>query len=256
MKIHPMAIIDPKAKLAADLEVGAHSFIGANVEIGTGCKIGINCVIDGNTTVGKNCRIFTGVVLGSAPQDLKFKGEKSFLRVGSDNIIREYCTLNMGTGEGGVTQVGDGNLLMAYSHIAHDCFLGNNCIIANCGTLAGHVTIEDRAVVGGLVAIHQFVRMGQISIVGGCSKVVQDIPPFSTCDGHPTKVYGLNLIGLQRAGISEENIKGLKQAFKILFRKGLTISHAVEEIKKEIAPSEQIDHLINFIETSERGICR
>ncbi|MFZ5800656.1 MAG: acyl-ACP--UDP-N-acetylglucosamine O-acyltransferase, partial [Candidatus Omnitrophota bacterium] len=201
MRIHPTAIIDPKAKLASDVEVGAHSFIGPDVEVGAGCKIGINCVLDGNITVGKGCRIFTGAVLGSPPQDLKFKGEKSFLKIGDNNIIREYCTLNMGTGEGGLTQVGNGNLLMAYSHIAHDCIVGDDCIIANCGTLAGHVTIEDRAVVGGLVAIHQFVRMGKISIVGGCSKVVQDIPPFSTCDGHPTKVYGLNLLGLQRAGI-------------------------------------------------------
>jgi UDP-N-acetylglucosamine acyltransferase len=212
--------------------------------------------VDNRTTIGKKCRIFTGAVVGSIPQDLKFKDEKSFLKIGDNNIIREYTTLNLGTGEGGLTQVGNNNLLMAYSHVAHDCTIGNDCIIANCGTLAGHVTIGDRAVVGGLVAIHQFVRMGKLSIVGGCSKVVQDIPPFSTCDGHPTKVYGVNLIGLKRAELSEESIDGLKKAFKILFRLGLTISHAIERVQKEIPPSPEITHLVQFIQTSERGICR
>lgn len=256
MNIHPTAIINPKAQLNSEVEVGAFSFIGPNVKIGSGTKIGMHCVIDNRTTIGKNCRVFTGAIIGSFPQDLKYKGEKSFLKIGDNNIIREYCTLNLGTGDGGTTQVGNNNLLMAYSHIAHDCVVGDDCIIANCGTLAGHVTIEDKAVVGGLVAIHQFVRMGTLSIVGGCSKVVQDIPPFSTCDGHPTKVYGLNLIGLKRADLSEKAIDGLKRAFKILFRQGLTISHAVERIQKEIPPSPEIKHLLKFIQTSERGICR
>jgi UDP-N-acetylglucosamine acyltransferase len=256
MKIHPTAIISPKAQLASDVEVGAFSFIGPEVKVGPGTAIGMHCVVDNRTTIGKKCRIFTGAVVGSIPQDLKFKDEKSFLKIGDNNIIREYTTLNLGTGEGGLTQVGNNNLLMAYSHVAHDCTIGNDCIIANCGTLAGHVTIGDRAVVGGLVAIHQFVRMGKLSIVGGCSKVVQDIPPFSTCDGHPTKVYGVNLIGLKRAELSEESIDGLKKAFKILFRLGLTISHAIERVQKEIPPSPEITHLVQFIQTSERGICR
>ena len=256
MKVHPTAIVSPKAQLASDVEVGAYSFIGPEVKIGPGTVIGMHCVVDNNTTIGKNCRVYTGAVVGSIPQDLKFKGEKSFLKIGDNNIIREYATLNLGTGEGGLTQIGNNNLLMAYSHIAHDCIVGNDCIIANCGTLAGHVTIEDKAVVGGLVAIHQFVKMGTLSIVGGCSKVVQDIPPFSTCDGHPTKVFGLNLVGLKRANLSEESIDGLKRAFKIMFRLGLTISHALERIQKEIPPSLEITRLVKFIQTSERGICR
>jgi len=256
MNIHPTAIVNPKAQLASDVKVDAFSFIGPDVKIGSGTVIGMHCVVDNHTTIGKNCRIFTGAVVGSIPQDLKYKGEKSLLKIGDNNIIREYCTLNLGTGDGGLTQVGDNNLLMAYSHIAHDCIVGNECIIANCGTLAGHVTIEDKAVVGGLVAIHQFVRMGTLSIVGGCSKVVQDIPPYSTCDGHPTKVYGVNLIGLKRADFSEETIDGLKRAYKILFRLGLTVSHAIERIQKEIPPSPEIKRLIKFIQTSERGICR
>ncbi len=256
MPIHKTAIIDSKAKIAKDIEVGAYSTIGPNVLIGKAVKIGSFCVIDGNTTIGEGCRIFTGAVIGSIPQDLKYKGEKSFLKIGKNNIIREYTTMNLGTGDGCETRVGDNNLFMAYSHIAHDCVVGNDCIIANCGTLAGHVTIEDKAVVGGLVAIHQFVKMGKISIVGGCSKVVQDIPPFSTCDGHPTKVFGLNLIGLKRAGIAEENVNHSKHAFKILFRCGLTIGHALEKIQKELPRTKEIIHLVEFIKSSERGICR
>lgn len=256
MKIHPTAIVDPKAELASDVEIGAFSFIGPHVKIGSGTIIGIHCVIDNHTDIGKNCHIFTGAVIGSVPQDLKYKGETSFLKIGDNNIIREYCTLNLGTGEGGLTRVGSNNLLMAYSHIAHDCAVGSDCVIANCGTLAGHVTIEDKAVVGGLVAIHQFVRMGTLSIVGGCSKVVQDIPPYSTCDGHPTKVYGVNLIGLKRANLSEDAVDSLKRAFKILFRLGLTTSHAIERVQREIPPSPEINRLIKFIQTSERGIGR
>ena len=252
--IHSTAIISKKAKLAKDLEVGAYTIIGDNLEIGPAVKIGANCLLDGNTKIGANCEIFTGAVIGSRPQDLKFKGEKTFLTIGANNIIREYCTFNVGTGEGGATTVGDNNLFMAYSHVAHDCKVGNNCVLANNATLAGHVTIEDAAVVGGLVAIHQFVRMGKLSIVGGCSKVVQDIPPFSTCDGHPARIYGLNLIGLRRHEFSAQKIKAIGRAFKILFDSGLSIKHALETLKKEITPSEEISYLVDFVKKSERGI--
>lgn len=256
MSIHKTAIIHPKAKISSDIEVGPYTTIGENVTIGKGVLIGSSCVIDGNTTIDEGCRIFTGAVIGSIPQDLKYNNEESFLKIGKNNIIREYTTMNIGTEEGGVTQVGDNNLFMAYCHIAHDCVVGNDAIIANCGTLAGHVTIEDRAVVGGLVAIHQFCKMGKLSIVGGCSKVVQDIPPFTTCDGHPTKVFGLNSVGLKRANVAEENIEHLKRAYRILFREGLTIGHALEKIQKEIPDTKEIIHLVEFIRTSERGICR
>ncbi|MDD2751726.1 MAG: acyl-ACP--UDP-N-acetylglucosamine O-acyltransferase [Candidatus Omnitrophica bacterium] len=254
--IHSTAIISKKAKLAKDLEVGAYTIIGDNLEIGPAVKIGANCLLDGNTKIGANCEIFTGAVIGSRPQDLKFKGEKTFLTIGANNIIREYCTFNVGTGEGGATTVGDNNLFMAYSHVAHDCKVGNNCVLANNATLAGHVTIEDAAVVGGLVAIHQFVRMGKLSIVGGCSKVVQDIPPFSTCDGHPARVYGLNLIGLRRQAFPKGTIESLKSAFTILFSSGLSIKHALEKIEKEIKPSSEVTYLVNFIKGSQRGLSR
>ncbi|MDD5691667.1 MAG: acyl-ACP--UDP-N-acetylglucosamine O-acyltransferase [Candidatus Omnitrophica bacterium] len=256
MKIHPSSIVSPKAKLADSVSVGAFSVISDNVVIGADTKIGSHCVIEGNTTIGKGCEIFTGAVVGSRPQDLKFKGEKVFLEIGDNNIIREYCTLNPGTQDGGKTVVGGNNLLMAYSHIAHDCVVGNGCVLANNCTLAGHVTIEDKAVVGGIVAIHQFVRIGKLSIIGGCSKVVQDIPPFSTCDGHPARVYGLNLIGLRRNGISNDSIRKIDQAFKIFFNSGLSLKHALEKAEKETEKTEEILYLVNFARSSERGISR
>ncbi len=256
MKVHPTAVISKKAKLADDLEVGPYSVIKDNVFIDEGTKIKEFCVIEGNTKIGKRCKVFTGAVIGSIPQDLKYKGEKSFLEIGDDNIIREYCTFNPGTGEGSKTVVGDNNLFMAYSHIAHDCIVGSNCIIANAGTLAGHVTIEDHAVVGGLVAIHQFVRVGELSIIGGCSKVVQDIPPYSTCDGHPSRVYGLNLVGLRRAGIAGEVIDALSKAFKIIFNSGLSIKHALQEVESKIIFCQEVTYLVDFIKNSQRGICR
>lgn len=254
MQIHPTAIVSKKAKLADDIEVGPYTTIKDNVVIGSGTKIGAHCVIDGNTAIGKSCEIFTGAVLGSQPQDLKYKGEESFLEIGDNNIIREYSTFNPGTGEGGRTVTGNNNLFMAYTHIAHDCKVGDNCIIANNGTLAGYVTIEDKAVVGGLVAIHQFVRVGMLSIIGGCSKVVQDVPPYSMCDGHPARVYSLNLVGLKRNGISKDSRDQLNRAFKILFNTGLSIRHALDEIEKTVAPCDEVSYLVNFIKNSKRGI--
>jgi len=257
MQIHPTAIVSKKAKLADDIQVGPYTIITDNVVIGKSTQIHAYCVLEGNTTVGSGCEIFTGAVIGSRPQDLKYKGEKSFLEIGDNNIIREYSTFNPGTGEGSKTVVGNNNLFMAYSHIAHDCVIGNNCVIANNGTLAGHVTIEDNAVVGGLTAIHQFVRIGRLSIIGGCSKVVQDTPPYSTCDGHPARVYGLNLIGLRRSGISKDSIEQLNRAFKILFNTGLTTKHALEKVKQEMPSScNEVSYLVDFIKNSQRGIVR
>lgn len=255
MNIHPSAVISKKAKLADDVIIGPGAVVTDDVTIGKGCVIGAHCVIDGNTTIGQRCRIFTGAIIGSIPQDLKYKGEKTLLQIGDDNIIREYCTLNVGTIESGKTVLGNGNLLMAYSHIAHDCIVGNGCIIANNGTLAGHVTVEDKAVVGGLVAIHQFVTVGKLSIIGGCSKVVQDVVPFATCDGHPAKIFGLNLIGLRRAGVSSADMKILGHAFKILFNSGLSIKHATEEIQSQASSSTEVAYLVDFIKNSQRGIC-
>ena len=256
MKIHPTAIVDKKAKLADNVEVGPYAIIGPDVEIRASTRLGAHVVIEGRTSIGEGCRIFTGAVIGSIPQDLKYKGARSFLKIGNNNIIREYATMNPGTDEGGVTSIGDDNLFMAYSHVAHDCKIGDGCIVANSGTLAGHVTLEDRVVIGGLTAIHQFTRVGNLAMIGGCSKVVQDIPPFSTCDGHPTRVYGLNLIGLKRSDISKEAQTALRQAFKLLFYSGLTFKSAAEKVNQDVGDAKEVQYLLDFIKSSKRGVCK
>lgn len=257
MKIYETAVVHPKAKLADSVSIGPYAVIGENVTIKDNTQVGAHCVIEGWTTIGSGNKIFSGAVIGSPPQDLKYKGVRSFVEIADNNIIREYVTVNPGTSEGEQTIIGSDNLIMAYSHIAHNCVIANNIVIANGGTLAGHVEIEDRAVVGGLVAIHQFTRVGRLSIIGGCSKVVQDIPPFSTCDGHPAEIYGLNSVGLKRMEISSEDCLELKKAFKILFFSNLPVSSAVEKIRQEFPRNSQfISFLLDFISRSKRGLSK
>lgn len=254
--IQSTAQIDPAAQLAEDVEVGHYTVIGPQVVIGAGSKIGDHCVIIGKTTLGKGNQIFTGAVIGSIPQDKKYYGEYSEVLIGDNNVIREYVTINLGTVASGKTVLGHHNLIMAYAHIAHDCVLGDYVTLANVGTLAGHITIEDRAILGGLAAVHQFVRIGRLAIVGGCSKVIQDIPPYAMCDGHPARVRSLNKVGLERSGISKEAKRQLKHAFTILFNSGLTMPHALEKVQAELPPTPEVTHLINFIKNSQRGVCR
>lgn len=256
MDIHKTAIINPGADLGDEVSVGPYAIINDKVRIGSGTRIGPHCVIESFTTIGKNCQIFSGAIIGSITQDKKFKGTRSFLEIGDNNIIREYATINRGTEEDSKTIIGNDNLIMAYSHIAHDCRIGNEVVIANCGTLAGYVTIEDKAVLGGLSAVHQYVRMGELAIIGGCSKVVQDIVPYSMADGHPAEVYGINSLGLERADIQDEIRNNLKKAFKMLFSMKLNVKNALARIEEEIPPSREINHLIDFIKSSQRGISR
>jgi len=258
LNIHKTAVIHPGAKLSSGVSVGPYSVIEGNVSLGDNVRIGTHCVITGQTTVGRNCKIYTGAVIGSAPQDKKHSSDDNvFLNIGENNVIREYVTINPGTVEGGSkTVIGNDNLIMAYAHIAHDCIIGNKCVMANAATLGGHVTLEDNAMIGGLSAVHQFVRLGRLAIIGGCSKVVQDVPPFSMCDGHPAKVINTNVIGLRRAQIAPESIKNLKKAFKILFHSGLSKTTALERIENEIESCPEIEHLIFFAKTSERGLSR
>ena len=253
--IHPTAIVSKKAKIADDVVIGHYTVIEDNVEIDSGCEIGPFCRIVGNTNIGKNTRIFSHTVIGSPPQDLKYKGEKTRVEIGDNNIIREFVTINPGTAQSGVTKIGNNNLIMAYAHIAHDCEIGNGVIIANAGTLAGHVKIEDRVIIGGLTGIHQFVRIGKLAIIGGCSKVVQDVPPFSTVDGHPVSIKGLNSIGLQRAGFSPDVINSLKKAFKILFFSNHPLHKGLELLRVELKFTPEIEYLVHFVHTSSRGIC-
>lgn len=253
--IHPTAIISKKAKIASGVQIGPYSIIEDNAEIDSGCEIGAFCRITGNTRIGKNNKIFSHTVIGSPPQDLKYKGEKTTVEIGENNIIREFVTINPGTAQSGVTKIGNNNLLMAYVHIAHDCEIGNGVIIANAGTLAGHVKIEDKVIIGGLTGVHQFVRLGKYAIVGGCSKVVQDVPPFSMVDGHPVSIKGLNIEGLKRAGFKSERINSLKKAFRILFFSRHPLTKALRILTSEMEITPEIEYLIEFIKSSSRGIC-
>ncbi len=257
INIHKTAIVHPGAKLSPGVSIGPYAVIEGHVQLGENVRVASHCVITGQTTVGRNCKIYSGAVIGSAPQDRKHSADDNvFLNIGENNIMREYVTINPGTAQGGgKTVIGNDNLIMAYAHIAHDCVIGNNCVMANAATLGGHVTLEDNAVIGGLSAVHQFVRLGRLSIVGGCSKVVQDVPPFSMCDGHPVKVIRTNTIGLKRTQITEDAARALKQAFKILFRCGLSKSSALERIAAELKPCPELEHLMFFVKTSERGLC-
>jgi UDP-N-acetylglucosamine acyltransferase len=254
-KIHPTAIISQEVEIGENIEVGPYAIIEGKVKIGDNCKIGPFVHIQGYTEIGENTKIFTGAIIGSIPQDLKYKGDITYLKIGKNNTIREYVTINPGTSAGEETIIGDNNLIMAYAHIAHNCKVGNNVIIANSGTLAGHVEIDDYAIIGGLVGIHQFCRIGKHSIIGGCSKVVMDIIPFIMADGHPARPYGINVIGLKRRNFSEEKIKTLNDAYKIIFKSGLNTSQALKKLE-EINNCEEIKEIIEFIKSSQRGIAR
>ena len=255
-QVHPTAIVHPKARLAPGVVVGPYTVIHERVSVGPGTRIGAHCVLEGRTTIGEACEIFTGAVIGSIPQDLKYQGEDSELIIGDRNMIREYVTINVGTaGGGGKTVLGSDCLLMAYSHVAHDCQIGNHVVIANSAALAGHIAVEDHAIIGGLVGIHQFVRVGRLAMVGGCSRVNQDVPPYSTCVGYPARVFGLNTEGLKRAGISNPTRDQLHHAFRVLFRSQRSLTHAIAELGDDGHPPE-VGHLIEFIRTSKRGVCR
>jgi len=254
--IHSTAIVDKSAILADNIEVGPYCLIGPGVKIGSGTKIGPHCVVHKDTTIGKNNKFVAFCSVGADPQDLKYKGENAYLEIGDNNIIREYVTINRATGDGNKTIIGSNNLFMASCHVAHNCKVSNNVIIANSVLLGGYVMVEEHVVMGGMSGAHQFCRIGRFAIVGGCSKVVQDIPPYSMCDGNPAKIYGLNKIGLGRVGISDETQFLLKKAFKILFAEGLLIPNAIKKAESEIEQREEIKHLIDFVKLSERGVAR
>ena len=259
VRIHPTAIVHPNAALGDGVTVGPYAIIGEHVTIGPGTTIGAHCVLDGHTSLGADNQIFTGAVIGSIPQDLKYRGEPTILLIGDRNKVREYVTINPGTeGGGGKTVLGSDCLLMAYAHVAHDCVLGNHVVLANSAALAGHIVVEHHAVIGGLVGIHQFVQVGTLSIIGGCSRVTQDIPPYATCVGYPAKVFGLNSEGLRRAGVSSETKQRLHHAFRVLFHSKLSMGHALQQLTKELEATDrcpELRHLLDFIRTSKRGVC-
>jgi len=254
-RIHSTAIIEAGAKIDASVEIGPYAVIGPNVEIGEGTTIGAHAVITGHTRIGKRNRIFQFVSLGEQPQDKKYAGEPTRLEIGDDNTIREFCTFNTGTAQDlGVTRVGNGNWVMAYVHIAHDCVVGNQTILANNATLGGHVEIGDYAILGGLTAVHQFCKIGAHVITGGGTIVFKDIPPFVMASGAPAQPHGLNSEGLKRRGFSPETLATLKRAYKTLYRESLTLQEALEKLDAETAP--EVAQLTAFLRSAERGIIR
>ena len=255
--IHSTAIISPDAQLEEGVEIGPYVVIGSDVKIGKNTVIGPHTVIDDYAHIGEGNRIFQFCSIGAPPQDLKFGGEKTRVVIGNNNTIREFVTIHRSTtADIGVTQIGDNNMIMAYCHVAHNCKLGNYIVMANAATLAGHIHVEDFAIVGGLTAIHQFSRIGAHSIIGGASAVPKDIPPYMMASGNRVKLYGLNLIGLKRRKFSENTIKALKEAYRIIFRSDILLETALKKVEAEVEDCPEVRHLINFIRESKRGVCR
>jgi UDP-N-acetylglucosamine acyltransferase len=255
--IHKTAIVDPKAELDPSVSVGPYSVISDNVTIGAGTTIGSHVVIEPYVSIGPDCRIFQFAAIGAVPQSLKFQGEKTFIKIGRKNIIREFVTIHRGTGfGGGVTEIGEENFIMAYSHIAHDCRIGSHVVLSNNATLGGHISIGNYATVGGLVAIHQFVRIGDYAFVGGKAAVVKDIPPYMIAAGDRAKLYGLNTVGLKRQGFTNQTVSLLKKAYRLIFRIGLTMNEAIERVSAEVEQIPEVISLVDFIKASERGITR
>jgi UDP-N-acetylglucosamine acyltransferase len=253
-RIHPTAIISPDADIAPDVEIGAFAIVGEGCTIGDGSVIAPRATLERNVTLGRSVKVGIGTVLGGAPQDLKYAGEETTVEIDDGTVIREYVTVNRGTAHSFRTMVGKNCLLMSYVHIGHDCRIGNSVILSNVVQLAGHVTIEDKAIISGLSAVHQFARIGRHSFIGGMSRVSKDIPPFLKAVGNPVKLYGLNTIGLQRSGMEDATILELKRAYRLLFRSDFNLTQAIERAHNDLEPLDEVKELIRFVEASERGV--
>jgi len=257
MNIHPTAIISQDATLAEGVEVGPYSIIGPDCHIGKNTRIGPHVVIESHTDIGEGCRISQFASLGGAPQDLKYRGEATRVVIGNYNTIREYVTINRATkADSGVTLIGNHNLLMAYCHVAHNCRLENHIVMANAANLAGHIHIEDFAIIGGLSGVHQFTRIGAHCIIGGASAVTKDVPPFVMASGNFAKLFGLNTIGLKRRGFTDETLQALKKAYRIVFRSSMLLSAAIKKVESEVEDLPEVRQFLAFIRESKRGLCR
>lgn len=255
--IHPTAIIDPGARLASGVSVGAYSVIGAGVEIGAGTWIGPHVVINGSTRIGRNNRIYQFSSVGDVPQDKKYAGEDTLLEIGDGNVIRESCTINRGTVQGGgVTRIGNNNWIMAYVHIAHDCIIGNETVFANNASLAGHVTVNDYVIIGGFTLVHQFCAVGAYAFTAMGSAISKDVPPYLMVSGHMAKPHGLNTEGLKRRGFGPETISQLRRAYKILYRSNHTVEQALEQLRSLVPECAEVGPLVEFLEKTTRGIVR
>ncbi len=255
-EIHPTAIIDAGAELGAGTTVGPYCIVGPGVVLGPGCWLQHHVTLAGPMTAGAGNKFYAYCSIGQQTQDLKYRGEPTYLEIGNDNTFREFVTVNRSTGAESRTRIGSGGNFLAYSHIGHDCTVGDAVIFSNNGTLAGHVEVGDHAVMGGLTAVHQFCRIGRFAITGGCSKIVQDVPPFMIADGNPAEVRGVNLVGLERHGYPADEVKAIKQAFKLIYRSEFNTRQAVEAIRSQLPASEAINQIVAFIENSQRGIIR
>ena len=255
--IHPTALISPQAEIDHDVEIGPYTIIGQQVIIRSGTVIGPHVTIDPFVEIGPECHIFQFASIGALPQAIKFQGEETHVKIGAKTIIREFATINRGTGfGGGITEVGEENLLMAYTHVAHDCKTGKGVILANNATLAGHITIEDYVTIGGLTALHQFVRVGKHAYIGGKSAVVKDVPPFVIAAGDRAKLHGLNRVGLKRHGFSDDALAALKKTYRLIFRIGLTLNEAIARVRAEVDQTPEVAYFLEFIQASERGMTR
>jgi UDP-N-acetylglucosamine acyltransferase len=255
MNIHPTATVHPQAELADGVSVGPYAVIGEHVRLGAGTIVGPHAVIEGWTSIGQHCDIGVGAVLGGPPQDLKYRGQRSFLRIGDHTCIREYVTVHRSAEEDGVTSIGAHAFLMAYTHVAHDCRLGDYVIMVNYAGLSGYVEVEDRAFISGHNAVHQFVRIGYLAMVSGASRVVKDIPPFMIAEGNPTRIRGLNVVGMRRLGLTPQVRGELRRAYRLLYRAGFNTSQALDNMRQEGLASNEAQRLIAFIEGAKRGIC-
>ena len=255
-QVHPSAVVHAGAQIGEGSVIGPYCIVGQHVTLGPGCVLHSHVVIDGHTKLGQGNEIFPFASIGLQTQDLKWKGGITRTEIGDFNTFREYVSIHSATSDGETTVVGNQNHILAYSHVAHNVVLGNRIIMSNVATLAGHVVVEDHAVIGGLAAIHQYCRIGKMSIVGGCSKVVQDVPPFMMADGNPAQTRTINKVGMERNGISEESQTALKTAYKIIFREGLTVSNALQKIEADLPQLEEIKHLLRFARSSERGLSK
>lgn len=255
MSVHPTAIVHPNARLHPTVTVGPYVIIGENVEIGANTCVGSSSVIQGHTSIGENNVIHPSVIIGAPPQDLKYKGEKTFVKIGNGNHLREFTTVHLAEGEGTSTIIGDENLLMAYVHIAHNCKVGSSNIMSNCTTLAGHVEIGNRAVLGGFTGVHQFCKIGSMAMIGGMSKIVKDVPPFIKIDGNPARVVGLNAVGLRRNNVSRESIASIKELYKVFFRSEMNVSQVLANWSELVdADDENVKLFHDFVKDAKRGV--
>ena len=253
-RIHPTALVASDARIGGDVSIGAFAIVGENCAIGDGCVVAAHAILERNVVLAANVKVGSGSILGGDPQDLKFRGEATFVEIGENTTIREYATINRGTAQSFRTTVGKSCLLMSYVHLAHDCHVGDGVIISNGVQLAGHVTIEDKATLSGLTAVHQFARIGQYSFVGGMSRVSKDVPPYIKAVGNPIKLYGLNSVGLQRNGFPEDVTRELKRAYRLFFRSELNVTQALERARAELQPFPEVQALIRFVDESQRGV--